>query len=561
MKQRFSLYGLIPLLLAGCTAAQPAASPAAAPNPAAATRPAVVSPTLKKLAEAPEQWWLLDPSQDSVPGTGTTRAYRELLADREPQRTVVVAIIDSGIDIEHEDLRDNIWRNEGEARDGRDTDGNGYADDVHGWSFIGGATGDVKHDTYEVTRLYVRKRARFANARADTLAPAAHAEFDRYRAIRREFESERSKAQQMLAQMQTIETAFREASALLRQHTGEDTLSVARVQRIQTTRNDVMRARQLFLQLDTHGINEELLEKAIEHFEGQVAYGYNPDFDPRHIVGDDYADPRERIYGNTNVRGPRADHGTHVAAIVGAVRGNGIGIDGIAPAVRIMPIRAVPDGDERDKDVANAIRYAVDNGAHIINMSFGKAFSPNKDVVDEAVRYADERGVLLIHAAGNDGADLERKDNFPNREFLDGGRAAHWISVGASSWKAASDTLAAPFSNFGRTRVDVFAPGVDIYSAIPDNRYEKNSGTSMAAPVVSGVAALLMAYFPELTPLQVREIILASATPFADRRVARPGEDAGRARFGELSVTGGVVNAFAAVRMADEIVAAQRAAN
>src|SRR5690606_15207586 len=194
------------------------------------------------------------------------------------------------------------------------------------------------------------------------------------------------------------------------------------------------------------------------------------------IVGDDYADTSERFYGNGDVVGPDAGHGTHVAGTIAAERGNGLGIDGIATGVRIMAIRAVPDGDERDKDVANAIRYAVDNGAHIINMSFGKGFSPNKAVVDEAVRYAESKGVLLVHAAGNDGADLESEPSFPNRYFADGDSASLWIEVGASSWQGA-DQLAAPFSNYGRGRVHVFAPGVDIRSTIPGNGYEENSGT------------------------------------------------------------------------------------
>jgi subtilisin family serine protease len=550
MNTLFRLALLATLPAAACAPAG-AAAPPTGPVPGGT---AMASPTLKRLAEAPEQWWLLDPVRDSVAGVGATRAYTELLAGRPPQREVVVAIIDSGVDAEHEDLRENIWRNPGEARDGRDTDGNGYADDLIGWNFIGGADGrNVEHDTYEVTRIYAALRPRFEGARADTLSAAARQEHELYQQVRRELNENRQRAQQMLAQMRSIGAALAQAETTLRQHLGTQTLTVQQVRDVRNAPAAVMQARQLYLQLAELGATEKELQRATEHFTGQLQYGYNPDFDPRPIVGDDYANPRERHYGNSDVRGPDATHGTHVAGIVGAVRGNARGIDGIAPAVRLMPVRAVPDGDERDKDVANAIRYAVDNGAHIVNMSFGKAYSPNKDVVDAAVRYAEERGVLLVHAAGNDSENLESKGNFPNRDYLGGGSARNWIEVGASSWRAAGDSLAAGFSNYGRTRVDVFAPGVDIYSTVPDNGYERNSGTSMAAPVVSGVAALLMAHFPELSAVQVRQILLETATPFADRRVARPGENAGFARFGELSATGGVVNAHEAVRRALEI--------
>jgi subtilisin family serine protease len=317
-------------------------------------------------------------------------------------------------------------------------------------------------------------------------------------------------------------------------------------------RSDVRQARAAYLELASHGITPAMITDELERVEGLIEFAFNPDFDPAPIVGDDYADPTERVYGNHDVAGPDASHGTGVAGIIAAGRDNGIGIDGIATAVQVMTLRAVPNGDERDKDVANAIRYAVDHGAHIINMSFGKAFSPEKDVVDDAVRYADERGVLLIHAAGNDAKDLATEPNFPNRRYANGGMAAHWIEVGASAWQGI-DQLAAPFSNYGAEQVDIFAPGVAILSAAPGNRYEQASGTSFAAPVVSGIAALLMAYYPELSAAQVRQILLDSAVRFPDRMVVRPGTEDELVRFGELSITGGIVNAYSAVRMAEQL--------
>jgi subtilisin family serine protease len=224
----------------------------------------------------------------------------------------------------------------------------------------------------------------------------------------------------------------------------------------------------------------------------------------------------------------------------------------VAPAVKLMIIRAVPDGDERDKDIANAIRYAVDNGAHVINMSFGKAWSPYKHLVDEAVKYADAKGVLMIHAAGNDGEDVTKEASFPTPVYKDGGRAVNWIEVGASSWRM-RDSLIATFSNYGKGAVDVFAPGDDIYAPIPGGKFKKESGTSMASPVVAGLSALLMSYYPTLTASDVKRIVLESVTKLPDQVVIRPGEGNVKVKFGELSTTGGIVNAYNAIKMAEQL--------
>ncbi|HEX2207418.1 MAG TPA: S8 family peptidase [Longimicrobium sp.] len=488
---------------------------------------------------APANWHLLDAAADRFPGISAERAYRELLNGRQPRDTVVVAIIDSGVEIDHPDLAPIIWTNPREvAGNGRDDDGNGYVDDVHGWDFLGGRDGrDVDNDTYEVTRLYAACRAGATEAAGEPCSEIAAA-----------FEARRAEAQANLEQIRQIEQVVTAVYAALRQHLGTEELTTQAVSAIQTTDGRLQQARAIYLELAGQGFTLDDVIEQREALEGQVHYGMNPDFDPRDIVGDNYADPNERGYGNAEVEGPDAGHGTHVAGIVAALR-NGSGVDGVAPAVRIMPLRAVPDGDERDKDVANAIRYAVDNGARIINMSFGKSHSPQKSVVDEAVRYAESKGVLLVHAAGNDGADLNDEGNFPNQDYAAGGRAATWIEVGASSWHA--DDLAAPFSNYGRGRVDVFAPGVAILSTVPDAGYGRNDGTSMAAPVVSGMAATLMAYFPELTAAQVREIILESAER-NEAQVARPGAPGQRVSFAELSDTGGVVNLYRAVQLAQQ---------
>ncbi|HEX2091477.1 MAG TPA: S8 family peptidase [Longimicrobiaceae bacterium] len=549
----FSSPGLLALALVACAPAQTVAAPA--PAPAAPQSPGVQQ-AAPALDTAPANWWLLDPATERFPGIGAERAYRELLAGKQPRKPVVVAILDTGVDVEHEDLDDNLWTNEDEVPgNGRDDDRNGYVDDVHGWNFIGGRDGrNVNQDTYELTRVYARLRARCADA---TGAPQpGRTGCERYAEVRAEFDSTVQERREQLEQIRSIDMIVDRATQVLRAHLGADSLTLEKVQAIQSFRPDVTQAKQIYLQLAAIRVTPEQIDEQRESLENDLRYGLDPSFDPRPIVGDDYANPVDRSYGNTDLEGPNADHGTHVAGIAAAERGNG-GINGIASPVRIMAVRIVPDGDERDKDVANAIRYAVDNGAQVINMSFGKAYSPEKRLVDEAVRYADSRGVLLVHAAGNDGADLDRDPNFPTPIYEDGGRARNWIEVGASSWPAA-DSLAASFSNYSRTRVDVFAPGVDILSTVPGNRYERNQGTSMAAPVVTGIAALILAYYPELSADEVKQVILESATRYPDQRVLRPGSEGEQVRFGELSATGGVVNAYAALRLAEQRAAAKR---
>jgi subtilisin family serine protease len=533
------------------TVATPAPVPATAPAPAppAANAPSMHAPAVT-LAEPPRNWQLLDEATDHIPGISVQRAMTELLAGKSPKRTVLVAIIDNGIDTAHVDLRANLWTNPKEVGgNGKDDDGNGYADDVHGWNFIGGKNGeDVHFDTFEVTREYARCHHNAASDGEPALTDAA-----RCAQIDSDFNDQKKKIESSVQTYRQINTVMQQILPMLKQAVAPDSLYPGSVRTLRPSTPQLMQARQIYLELADQGATPSVIEDGLKSLEGQLKYGLNPDYNPRTIVGDHYNDPTERGYGNADVMGQDAKHGTHVAGIIGAVRGNGIGVDGIAPAVKFMMIRAVPDGDERDKDIANGIRYAVDNGAQIISMSFGKPYSPYKSAVDDAVKYADAHGVLMVHAAGNDGADLSKGKNFPTPNYLGGGRPNLWIEVGASSWKG-GDSLAAPFSNYGKAEVDVFAPGVDILSSVPGNEYERDSGTSMAAPVVSGLAALIMDYYPNLTPADVRKVIVSSVSPFRDQSVVRPGsEDKEHVPFGSLSVTGGIVNAYNAIKMAEEI--------
>ena len=507
------------------------------------------------LTVAPENWFHFDPKETGVAGISTQLAYEELLKGKEPKQEVIVAVIDSGVDIEHEDLDDILWVNEDEiAGNGVDDDKNGYVDDVHGWNFIGGPDGqNVDNDTYELTRLYKSLSEKYKGKSAAEVTDKE--EFAFYQEIKQTFEEKVSTIKERAAGFLGFYARYKDAQKQVSASLGED-FTEEELKAFKPEEDALKEAKAILEFAALNGLNEERMEEGNEYFSNMLEYSYNPEFDPRHIVGDNYSDVNDRYYGNNDVEGPDASHGTHVAGIIAAERDNGIGMNGIAAPVKIMAVRAVPNGDERDKDVANAIYYAVDNGADIINMSFGKAYSPQKEVVDAAVKYAEEKGVLLVHAAGNDGKDIDVESNFPTKRFLNSkDKADNWLEIGASSWGTDS-TFVADFSNYGRKTVDLFAPGVDIYSTVPGSEYQSMSGTSMAAPVTTGVAALVMAYYPELSAEEVRKILLKSATNYRRDKVNLPGADPESenyiVRFKKLSDTGKVVNVYDALKRAEK---------
>ena len=518
-------------------------------------------------APTPNDWYYGNPG-DGFNGISMNKAYAEFLKDK-PTKTVVVAIIDSGVDIKHEDLKGNIWINKGEIPgNGIDDDKNGYIDDVYGWNFIGGPNGaNVGPDTYEATRVYAALRYKYENANEALLNKDQKAEYEQYKKAKEKVDTERSKAESSIKRMGAIEEKVMSAVDKLEKELGNRGLDFETVNGIDDTNDqDLAMAKVLTLQYlsgNSNITNLDEIRAALnddiaadkKRYQDQIDYAFNPDFDPRKtIVMDNYDDPREKYYGNNDVIGPDALHGTHVAGIVGAVRNNEIGMDGVATNVKLMSVRTVPDGDERDKDVANAIRYAVDNGASVINMSFGKGFGTNKDVVDEAVKYAEDKDVLLVHAAGNSAQENDKTENYPNALyekktgflfFKKQRRAKNWIEVGALSYKDGEDA-AAPFSNYGQNMVDLFAPGMGIYSTMPNNEYAQLQGTSMASPVVAGVAAVIRSVYPKLTAEQVKEALMKSVTPL-NQNVKLPGSKGEKVAFSKLSVSGGTVNLYKAL--------------
>ncbi|TAF63089.1 MAG: peptidase S8 [Cytophagales bacterium] len=510
-----------------------------------------VEDTTKK---SPDNWFNLSALKDKIRGVATEEAY-QLLQDKK-SNTVIVAVIDSGIDIRHDDLKDNIWVNAKEiAGNGKDDDGNGYIDDINGWNFIGGKDGkNVGADSYELTREYARLNAKYANVDATKLKGTQKAEYQYYQEIKTAFLERKAEIDENYQGFKNFKDAYMEAQSVLQKHLNTTApLTEAQVKAIKSDKAEVNEAIATMKLAFGYGLDEKQLVEGVEYFEKAKNYGYNENFNPRNIVGDKENDINDKYYGNNDVIGPDATHGTHVAGIIGAVRSNNIGMKGVADNVKIMVVRAVPDGDERDKDVANAIRYAVDNGARIINMSFGKAYSPNKEWVDEAIKYAQSKNVLLVHAAGNDSKNVDTEKNFPHPRSKDGKVLVNnWLEIGASSWHSDNNKFVADFTNYGQKYVDVFAPGVDIYATTPNQSYEYLSGTSMAAPVTSGVAALLLSYFPELTAVQLKDILMKSSTKYKGTMVNKPGAE-NTVDFGTLSNTGGIVNAYEAVKMAIEM--------
>ncbi len=414
-------------------------------------------------------------------GMYTEKAYNYL--KKKKSQTVIVGVIDSGVDIEHEDLKGQIWVNEDEIpNNGIDDDNNGYIDDVHGWNFLGNAKGEHVNDArLEKTRILAQLKDKYDGIDPNSIAQDE--EYKLYLQVKEEVAADRAQFEQYMDMI------------------------------------------------------DQLPKEAQDYIRSQMDYNLNVDFDDRSLIGDDPDDFTDTNYGNNDVEGPDALHGTHVSGIIGALRGNGLGGDGVAENVKIMSLRAVPNGDEFDKDIALAVRYAVDNGAMVINMSFGKAYSPHQKEVYEAFKYADSKGVLLIHAAGNDAKDIDVEPNYPTSMYsfqtepLD-----HFVTIGAST-KNKGEEMVASFSNYGVKGVDVFAPGFEIYNTIPQSKYRNLQGTSMAAPMVAGAAAMLKSYFPELSMKEIKEVLYSTSVRY-------PKVDG----FAEKSVTGGVINIYNAAK-------------
>lgn len=503
-------------------------------------------------------WYNLDLENDGVRGMSTEKAYKELLKGRE-SKTVIVGVIDSGIDINHEDLKDVIWKNSNEIENnGIDDDKNGFIDDVFGWDFIGASNGtDINQEQLESVRILKKLTKKFGENPKKKLIKRNKGDYALLQKVKSEIVDEKKEANQYMPMYKGMLEKIIDAEVILSQAIGIKIITKEEVLALkeENFEKPVRQAKQLWLNINAMGATKADIEEGVNHFNEQLQYNLNLDFDARKVINDDPKKLEYGNYGNNEVTGPDAMHGTHVAGIIGANRKNNIGVKGVADNVKIMTIRCVPNGDERDKDVANAIKYAVDNGAQVINMSFGKPYSPEKKWVDEAAKYAEDKGVLLISASGNDNLNVDENIHYPSRILENGKEIKNWITVGALNFEE-GENLPANFSNYGKKNVDVFAPGMAIYSTVPGSKYEEKQGTSMASPAVAGVAALLKSYFPSLNASQIKNIILESVVKLNGNKVNVPGEKK-VVDFSELCNSAGVVNVYNAVKMAIEITSKQ----
>ncbi len=503
------------------------------------------------LAQTLTGWLHLDPSDDKKLGISTTKAYN-YLRDM-PSDTVIVAVIDNGAEVTHEDLRDVIWVNRDEiAGDNKDNDNNGFIDDIYGWNFLGNAKGEnIKRETTELTRCYGIMKKLWEEVMPDTLDPEQRAAYKLYTGIREEYLAEVEKNKEDIRIYSRVASNLSAFNTIITKFLGRADYTTEELKKIETDDKDVTNAKNYMLNAYKYNLTPETCASRVKTLNEDLDTRLNPDFDVRaRIIGDNTADLLDSDYGNGNVGASGPFHGTGVASVIGAVN-NDFGVSGIARKVKLMIIRIVPNGDERDKDFYLAVKYAIDNGASVINCSFAKRYSMNPEFARKAVSLAEKAGVLIINGAGNDAADTDIIPFYPEGIDEDGMRSEIWMNVGASM-PDDDEKLAAPFSNYGHNSVDLFAPGYEIDNCVLRNGYGKGSGTSISAPVVAGIAAVLKSYYPELSGSEIKKIIMKSVYIPSTMTVIVPGTKDTRAPFSTLSSSGGIANLYNAVLLATE---------
>lgn len=517
-------------------------------------------------------WYMKDPAIDSIYGIALNRAYQFLQSKQKKGNPVIVAILDSGADTTHEDLKKNLWRNPREIPgNGKDDDKNGYIDDVYGWNFIGGKDGkNLLRASSEKARIYHRYKERFESIAADSiqLSTQERYQYKEWKKAAEEMKGSPDEENQLRFISMTQRT-LKKYDDFLRQEMKKEVYTIDDLEKFippSAAGRDAKLGFLTFLRIieaSNEVSNQQLmseLNRELDKMRADSAERISPPNDGRTtIIQDDYFNALDTLYGNNDVMVDleRAMHGTHVAGLIGAERNNGIGIDGIADRVHLMILRVVPDGDEYDKDIALAIRYAVNNGAGIINMSFGKSYSPEKHWVDSAVMYAESHDVLLVHSSGNESISLDEKPKFPNAHLEKWNRkATNFITVGGSSDGIFGPCLSASFTNYSGEQVDLFAPGVKIYSTQPGgNVYGKLDGTSFSSPIVAGIAALIRSYYPSLTAPDIISILNSTVTSMKGTATCLPGSEknAGTIEWTSLCKSAGIVNAFHAIQAADAL--------
>ena len=503
-------------------------------------------------------WAGSDLVTDTIPGMSVQKAYDEIIKDFQG-KTVIVGVVDSGVDIEHEDLKNVIWTNEDEIPgNGIDDDKNGYVDDIHGWNFLG----NTIEENLEYVRILKNLKPKYDGKDASDIAEANKEEFALYEKAQKEYDEEYSEISRNVNYYNQLSQQIASARAAVSEKLGKEDFTKEELMAMEAEETSLQQQKGLLLNIMNNG-GEDLddvasqIQGGIDYYQGRLDSHLNLELEGRK-TGDNPDDLTDTNYGNNDVDGPdpeKADakHGTHVAGIIAAERNNGIGMNGVARNIKIMAVRAVPDGDEYDKDIALGIRYAVDNGAKVINTSFGKYYSTHPEWVIDAIKYAAKKDVLIVNAAGNDALDMDATRIYPNDQTPDNNEeiADNFLTVGASNFDYGSD-LVARFSNYGQTNVDVFAPGTKIWSTTPNDEYEFLQGTSMASPAVAGVAAMVRSLYPKLSATEVKEVLMKSGLA-SPQEVMVGGNSDDIRPFAELSVSGRMVNMYNALIMASKM--------
>lgn len=483
-----------------------------------------------------KSWAHLDAIADTVPGISLDKAYA--LIGNAPMTPVVVGVLDSGVDINHEDLKDVIWKNTKEIPGNHvDDDKNGFIDDVYGWNFLG----NILKEQTEETRIVKN---------GNPSSPL----YDKAKVL---FDKNADEAKSGLREVKMFASRVRVADSIMTAKLGKSDYTIEEVKAFLDKTDDqsifALCSPLVRIGLPVSELKSELQE-GLDHFNTQLGYNFNLDYNGRAVLNDNPDDFSVTTYGDANVMGPDVKetlHGTHVAGIIAANRNNNLGIKGVAAPAKILVVRTIPDGDEYDKDVALSIRYAVDKGAKVINASFGKHFSPHLDKIKEAILYAASKDVLIVHAAGNESANADEDPSYPTDTYSGEEYARNFLNIGALSPTYGSE-LVANFSNYGKNTVDIFAPGVQIWSTKPGNDYEFLSGTSMASPEVAGLAALIRSLYPKLSAVQVKTIIIDSGLRY-EGKVLVGGEDQKEKDFSEICKSGKIVNAYNAILLANKV--------
>ncbi len=490
------------------------------------------------------QWALHGPNdEDAYHGTNTQKLLKsgEL---KKPAEPIIVAVIDSGFDLDHSGMK-GIWKtNEAEANGavGVDDDKNGYVDDIRGWNFVGGKDGkNVVQGRLEIVREIKRLETLAAQADLDDTQQ------NYLKSLKAKMVKKRAQHGQRAMRGYYMLSLCREAKRLAEKK-GIDLKDHKAIAHMEVSSPEEWLGREALLMVVQNGMNEAAIQQQIKRYTKSMITHFDKDFSESEIIGDDPLKMDDIGYGNTDLSATRG-HGTAVTSLI-AAHGNPKKMIGQCPKgyVKVIPIRAVPDGDERDKDVANALRYAVDQGAKVVNMSFGKYYSPNKEYVDQAFAYALEKGVIVVTGAGNDGVNVAKNVSYPNafpknhEEHKLPKQFPHVLTVGAST-EDPEFGLVTEWSNYSKERVHLFAPGGDVLCAEPGNKYDTSDGTSLASPLVAGAAALLWSQFPDKSWKEIHDAIMKGVRTYPDLAVDEPGTYE-ESNLSKLSISGGLLDVW-----------------